>query len=119
VLALTAYRRGNLGFRPGACARPGSPRLGGHQFRFLDVPPTDLVAKFETVSAPGFTPLPGPGATQSVSVGPNVDVSNEPGPQSETSIAINPSDQSQIVSGSNEIFRLPMRGWRGSARRSA
>ena len=67
--------------------------------------------KFETVSAPGFTPLPGPGAAQSVSVGPNVDVSNEPGPQSETSIAINPSDQSHIVSGSNEIFRLPMRGY--------
>ena len=67
--------------------------------------------KFETVSAPGFTPLPSPGATQSVSVGPNVDVSNEPGPQSETSIAINPSDQSHIVAGSNEIFRLPMRGY--------
>ncbi len=67
--------------------------------------------KFQTVSAPGFKPLPGPGTTQSVAVGSNVDVSNEPGPQSETSIAINPSAQSQIVAGSNEIFRLPMRGY--------
>jgi hypothetical protein len=67
--------------------------------------------KFETVSAPGFTPPRNPGITKSVTVGPNVDVSNEPGPQSETSIAINPSDPSQIVAGSNEIFRLPMRGY--------
>lgn len=67
--------------------------------------------KFETVSAPGFTPLPGPGTKSSVSVGSNIDVSNEPGPQSETSISISPSDPSQIVSGSNEIFRLPMRGY--------
>src|SRR6266705_1676254 len=67
--------------------------------------------KFETVSAPGFQPLPSPGKNGSVSVGSNVDMSNEPGPQSETSIAINPSSQSQIVAGSNEIFRLPMRGY--------
>lgn len=67
--------------------------------------------KFETVSAPGFQPLASPGVTQSVTVGPNVDTSNEPGPQSETSISINPSNQSQIVAGSNEIFRLPMRGY--------
>jgi hypothetical protein len=44
-------------------------------------------------------------------VGANVDMSNEPGPQSETSIAINPSSSSQIVGGSNEIVRLPMRGY--------
>jgi hypothetical protein len=49
--------------------------------------------------------------TPSISVGANVDVSNEEGPQSETSIAINPSNPSQIVAGSNEIFRLPMRGY--------
>jgi hypothetical protein len=67
--------------------------------------------KFQTVSAPGFQPLPSPGKTGSVSVGANVDMSNEPGPQSETSIAINPSSPSQIVSGSNEIVRLPMRGY--------
>src|SRR5216684_3355094 len=72
--------------------------------------------KFQTVSAPGFEPLSGPGATQSVSVGSNVDVSNEAGPQSETSIAINPSRPAQIVAGSNEIFRLPMRGYFSSDR---
>ena len=42
---------------------------------------------------------------------PNVDMSNELTPQSETSIAINPSNPSQIVGGSNEIFCLPMRGY--------
>jgi hypothetical protein len=42
---------------------------------------------------------------------PNIDMSNEATPQSETSIAINPSDASQIVGGSNEIFCLPMRGY--------
>ena len=67
--------------------------------------------KFQTVSAPGFTPLSDPGSTHSGSVGANVDVSNEQGPQSETSIAINPADPSQIVAGSNEIVRLPMRGY--------
>jgi len=51
------------------------------------------------------------GSTQSVTVGPNVDVSNEPGPQSETSIAIDPNHPSQLVAGSNEIDRLPMRGY--------
>ena len=39
---------------------------------------------------------------------PNVDISNELTPQSETSIAINPSTPSTIVAGSNEIFCLPM-----------
>jgi hypothetical protein len=67
--------------------------------------------KFQTVSAAGFMPLRDPGTTHSVSVGQNVDVSNEPGPQSETAIAINPANPSQIVAGSNEIFRLPMRGY--------
>src|SRR5215472_13226300 len=67
--------------------------------------------KFETVSAPGFRPLPSPGKTGSVSVGSNIDVSNEAGPQSETSIAINPANPKQIVAGSNEIDRLPMRGY--------
>ena len=67
--------------------------------------------KFQTVSAPGFKPFAKPGSTKSVTVGANVDVSNELGPQSETSIAINPQTPSQIVAGSNEIFRLPMRGY--------
>jgi hypothetical protein len=46
-----------------------------------------------------------------VTVGANIDVSNEPGPQSETSITINPNNPSELVGGSNEIFRLPMRGY--------
>src|SRR5438105_15623433 len=43
--------------------------------------------------------------------GTNVDVSNECGPQSETFIAINPSNPKQLAAGSNEIFRDPMRGY--------
>ena len=66
--------------------------------------------KLQVVSAPGFLPLKAAGST-SVTVGANVDMSNEAGPQSETSIAINPSSASQLVGGSNEIFRLPMRGY--------
>lgn len=51
------------------------------------------------------------GPSHSSSVGANVDVSNECGPQSETFIAINPSNSSGLAAGSNEIFRLPMRGY--------
>lgn len=68
-------------------------------------------AKYQHVSGAGFTPAQNSGATHSVTVGANVDASNEPGPQSETSIAINPSNPKQIVAGSNEIDRLPMRGY--------
>ncbi len=41
----------------------------------------------------------------------NVDVSNECGPQSETYITINPNNSKILAGGSNEIFRLPMRGY--------
>ena len=52
------------------------------------------------------------GPTASVSsVGPNVDVSNECGPQSETFITLNPARAQTLAAGSNEIFRLPMRGY--------
>lgn len=51
------------------------------------------------------------GFVSSLSVGANVDVSNECGPQSETFIAINPGNASVIAAGSNEIFRDPMRGY--------
>ncbi len=46
---------------------------------------------------------------------PNIDMSNEATPQSETSIAINPSNPSQIVGGSNEIACLPMRAYFSTA----
>jgi hypothetical protein len=53
-----------------------------------------------------------PAATAPVlSVGANVDISNEDGPQSETSITIDPVHPNYIVAGSNEINRLPMRGY--------
>src|SRR2546426_6939451 len=56
-------------------------------------------------------PIGGGGATTSVSFGSNVDVSNECGPQSETFITINPARPKTLAAGSNEIFRLPMRGY--------
>lgn len=51
------------------------------------------------------------GATTSVSSGGNVDVSNECGPQSETYITLNTANPKNLAGGSNEIFRLPMRGY--------
>jgi hypothetical protein len=47
----------------------------------------------------------------SVKVAANVNVSNECGPQSETFVAINPAQPKTLAGGSNEIFRLPMRGY--------
>jgi hypothetical protein len=53
-----------------------------------------------------------PGATgASLQVSSNVDVSNECGPQSETFISLDPFHLSTLAAGSNEIFRLPMRGY--------
>ena len=54
-------------------------------------------AKYQVVSASNFTPLPNPGPRSSIKVGANINVSNEPGPQSETNIAINPANPKQIV----------------------
>jgi len=51
------------------------------------------------------------GTSSPLSVGSNVDASNECGPQSETYITINPSHSRSLAGGSNEIFRLPMRGY--------
>jgi hypothetical protein len=53
----------------------------------------------------------GPLSTSSTAVNGNVDVSNECGPQSETFIAINQNKPRVLAGGSNEIFRLPMRGY--------
>lgn len=44
-----------------------------------------------------------------ISFGSNVDASHECGSQSETSIAINPANTDNVIAGSNEIQRLPMR----------
>jgi hypothetical protein len=52
-----------------------------------------------------------PDKTGSLSVGSNVDVSNECGPQSETFITLNPNHSSTLAAGSNEIFRDSMRGY--------
>src|SRR2546421_5220776 len=50
-------------------------------------------------------------STSSSTVNGNVDVSNECGPQSETFITINQNKPKVLAAGSNEIFRLPMRGY--------
>jgi len=65
--------------------------------------------KFEYLAKNG--PDPSAGATTSVGVGDNVDVSNECGPQSETYITLNPRKPRMLAAGSNEIYRLPMRGY--------
>jgi hypothetical protein len=56
-------------------------------------------------------PDPNAGATLSLGVGGNVDVSNECGPQSETYITLNTNLPTTLTAGSNEIFRLPMRAY--------
>ena len=49
------------------------------------------------------------GSLGQISFGSNVDASHECGSQSETSIAINPANTNNVIAGSNEIQRLPMR----------
>jgi hypothetical protein len=56
-------------------------------------------------------PLGDGGSTSSISFGSNVDLSNECGPQSETFITLNSRAPKMLAAGSNEIFRLPMRGY--------
>jgi hypothetical protein len=56
-------------------------------------------------------PLGAAGPTASLLAGANVDVSNECGPQSETYVTIDTTNPSVLAGGSNEIFRLPMRGY--------
>jgi hypothetical protein len=65
-------------------------------------------AKYEYLAANGADTCTGQAA---VKVGPNVDVSNECGPQSETYVTVNPAHPRNLAGGSNEIFRLPMRGY--------
>src|SRR5205085_3741348 len=49
------------------------------------------------------------GVAPQLAFGNNVDASHECGSQSETSIAINPANTRNVIAGSNEIQRLPMR----------
>ena len=65
--------------------------------------------KYQFVSKNGADPSAG--VTSSTGVGKNVDVSNECGPQSETFITLDPNRPKILAAGSNEIFRLPMRGY--------
>ena len=53
----------------------------------------------------------GSGPSVSLNFKGNVDVSNECGPQSETFITLNSAQPRMLAAGSNEIFRLPMRGY--------
>src|ERR1043165_2390631 len=53
----------------------------------------------------------GGGPSASLNFKGNVDVSNECGPQSETFITLNSAQPRMLAAGSNEIFRLPMRGY--------
>ncbi|MFY9584603.1 MAG: sialidase family protein [Candidatus Acidiferrales bacterium] len=47
--------------------------------------------------------------SSSIKVGANVDVSNEPGPQSETFVAVDTVNPQILAGASNEIFRNPQR----------
>jgi hypothetical protein len=49
------------------------------------------------------------GSLGQIAFGNNVDASHECGSQSETAIAIDPADATNVITGSNEIQRLPMR----------
>src|SRR5258708_24950872 len=64
--------------------------------------------KYQYLLQHGPSPF-APGAA--LSVGANVDVSHECGPESETFLALDSSHPSVLAGGSNEIFRLPMRGY--------
>ena len=66
-------------------------------------------AKYQALQQGGADKKVSPGT--SITAAANVDVSNECGPQSETYIAVNPSAPANLAAGSNEIFRLPMRGY--------
>ena len=64
------------------------------------------------LSVSNGVPLPctsNAGAADQIAFGNNVDASHECGSQSETSIAIDPMNGDNVIAGSNEIQRLPMR----------
>lgn len=69
-------------------------------------------SKYQTLLANG--PVTAVSSALSLLVGANVDVSRECGPQSETYITLDPNAPNRLAAGSNEIFRLPMRGYYSS-----
>jgi hypothetical protein len=69
-------------------------------------------AKYQTLLQRGIAG--GGPQSNSISAAANVDASNECDPQSETFIAINTMNPASLAGGSNEIFRLPMRGYSSS-----
>src|SRR2546428_7454738 len=93
-----------IGLAPaGAAAPSGSSQSSGPNL------PTWWV-KYQSLLHQTSNPTPAR-TTPTLKAGANVDVSNEVGPQSETSIPVNPNNSRMLVGGSNEIFRLPMRGY--------
>ena len=65
-------------------------------------------SKYQVVASGAVDPSPAPSCTTPI-FGGNVDASHETGSQSETFIAIDPSNGGHVVAGENEIQRLPMR----------
>lgn len=70
-------------------------------------------AKYQALLAHGADVAAG-NSLSAPTAGMNVDVSNECGPQSETFITLNTQNAASLAGGSNEIFRLPMRGYSSS-----
>src|SRR5260370_33036126 len=66
-------------------------------------------AKYQYLSQNAASP--GGAPSSSLTVGGNVDVSNECAPQSETYITLNPASLKSLAAVSNETFRHPMRGY--------
>src|SRR5256712_8204266 len=92
-----------IGLAPaGAAAPSGSSQSSGPNL------PTWWV-KYQSLLHQTSNPTPAR-TTPTLKAGANVDVSNEVGPQSETSITVDPKNSRLLVAGSNEFFRLPMRG---------
>ncbi|MBZ5604364.1 MAG: glycoside hydrolase [Acidobacteriia bacterium] len=69
-------------------------------------------SKYQTLLQNGIGP--GGKKTSSISAGGNADASDECGPQSETFITLNTMKPQSVAAGSNEIFRLAMRGYASS-----
>jgi hypothetical protein len=92
VLTLLALAVGLIGASAGQAGTSSSPYTEGR-----------WMAKLRALQVSGTT------SGSSLTVSKNVDVSNEPGPQSEEFVAVDPLNPSFLAGGSNEIFRRPQR----------